>query len=519
MINVGTVAFNPIMALALLHASKYSPETDQAPIIICIHDKETDQLVLRSLLLFSARLPLDLVVVCNRDINDRNECNEISMQVEIETAQVRVGGYSVVTFLQDLGNISGTTQRHIVYLGGDPQNEMREIYCKNLIHLCLDSGNLDGAWIDTVKAVISWTYKASAMLHKAHQNSGFFLPSIKQQKTPLAISTSLENKQRNSALLSTKDGTIFSVYPGHDSSMTLLNHNGKLLAVLELERLFEIRYYALTNKNVVQMEKEFRRGYNELLVQAGMEMNSSNVIHDICVIPALNSKLLKLVMEKCIRCASWRETGHHASHASQAFYDSPFRKAIIFSFDGGGDFNQNFEIFLGDRSRQWNSLERVKMFQINLGYVYMQIATYVSEVTGNSERNATAPALHLSGRMMGYVALGKVRNSWVAPLEMVFNGHKHHSFLRTIIGKHPTIQDERDFAATGQHVFENILTKIFDEYIGLYPQNDGIVVSGGCALNVLSNRKLQMRYKIPFHVSSSPNGKNNCVTCDICYLV
>ena len=33
----------------------------------------------------------------------------------------------------------------------------------------------------------------------------------------------------------------------------------------------------------------------------------------------------------------WRVAGHHVAHASLAFYDSPFRTAVVFVMDGGGN--------------------------------------------------------------------------------------------------------------------------------------------------------------------------------------
>ena len=289
--------------------------------------------------------------------------------------------------------------------------------------------------------------------------------------------------------------------------MTLLDRNGEVQAVLELERLFELRYYALNNNDTVKMEAGFLWAYSELLRQAGIPTRVT-LSHAVCVVPAMDTAMdrdrLKRVMKKYVRCESWNETGHHEAHAIQAFYDSPLRTALIFSYDGGGDENQNFEVFLADR--RFKTMERIKIFRLNLGYVYMQIATHLSEVTHNAKRNATAPALHLSGRMMGYVALGKVRESWVAPLELIFRGRKMHDpAIGKILSEDPTIQDERDLAATAQMVFENILIEVFDEYISMFPSVGGIVVAGGCALNVLSNRKLQKRFQVPLHVSPSPN--------------
>ena len=295
--------------------------------------------------------------------------------------------------------------------------------------------------------------------------------------------------------------------------MTLLREDGGILAVLELERLFGHRYYGFP-VDEEELERAFSRGYAELLDQAGMihhgaKNGGEKILHKICVLPAAaTGKALETVMKKTLRCASWKFAGHHQSHAAQAFYDAPFRSALVLSYDGGGDVHQNFEVYLGEKRTSSSTpsfLELVMVHKMNLGTVYQECATYLQEVTGDKVRKEQYNRA-LSGKMMGYLALGKERPEWASPLERVYRGiASQETALRDLLGKAPTIPEQRDFAASCQTVFEQILFEVFDEHLTLYPSVDGIVVSGGCALNVLSNRKLQLRYGLPFHVSPAPN--------------
>ena len=500
--NTGTRRTNPLEALSLIQVMKYNHNsTSSSSLVIYLSSIPRDIPVLRSLMLFAARLPLDLIVVCDKT------CDETTLLVEMEAAQLKSGGHSVITFKTIKQYLDDTfydnnIQRNIFIRREDAH---REVMCSSSINTCFDSDSIETVWVDMVEAIVKWIYDASLNLHQKHQKYGMYLASSNSNSISTDTLTDTSTTNANANAKATSQGTTFSIYHGHDASMTILNQHGDILAVLELERLFERRYYAF-GKEIEEVENDFLKGYTELLVQANLE--ATHVTHAVCVLPSRHTVVLKTVVMKILTCETWKTVGHHESHAVQAFYDAPFsNSALIFSYDGGGDSNQNFEIYLATNSKgKGMEIERIKIYHMNLGYVYMQCATYLSEVTGNKIRNDTAPALHLSGRMMGYVALGKVKLDWMNEIENVFRGIKRHKpALGMLLGNSPTIQDERDFAATAQKVFENILIEIFDEHISLFPGIDGIVVSGGCALNVISNRILQKRYGIPFHVSPSPN--------------
>ena len=91
--NTGTRRTNPLEALSLIQVMKYNHNsTSSSSLVIYLSSIPRDIPVLRSLMLFAARLPLDLIVVCDKT------CDETTLLVEMEAAQLKSGGHSTMHF-------------------------------------------------------------------------------------------------------------------------------------------------------------------------------------------------------------------------------------------------------------------------------------------------------------------------------------------------------------------------------------------------------------------------------------
>ena len=324
-------------------------------------------------------------------------------------------------------------------------------------------------------------------------------------------------------MLSDSLSTTISVHWGHDACMTIADENGVVLANLELERLFERRYFLLIRKVYSDTENKgthyvpsledaaltLQVAYVQLLLQAGLP---SGTVHTIGVLPTYQTAVgfhseVKEMVRRVIPADRWVEAGHHLAHAIYGFFDSPFKSAIVFSYDGGGDGDQNFEIYLGDRTRVGGKKEVLEYIDVrftNFGFVYTELAIYVREVNPAGKNMSRFP-LHLAGKVMGYCALGKVRKAWKADVRDMYNGFTSPDNVAMLLGPNPSVQDERDLAATSQEVLEELMEETVAKYLLLFPMVDGIVMTGGCALNVLVNQRLRKKFKIPVHVPAAPN--------------
>merc|ERR1712048_682633 len=80
-----------------------------------------------------------------------------------------------------------------------------------------------------------------------------------------------------------------------------------------------------------------------------------------------------------LKVARWRHVDHHRAHALLGFYSSPFRSALILSYDGGGN-DGSFHVYAGF------GFEVKRLFKLgdNLGASYNTLAALMPEVTGPS---------------------------------------------------------------------------------------------------------------------------------------
>ena len=252
----------------------------------------------------------------------------------------------------------------------------------------------------------------------------------------------------------------------------------------------------------------------------------------------------------------WRNVDHHSSHANVGFFSSSFRSAVVVSFDGGGN-DGFFNVYVG----KYSHLKRIKRFDFNFGGMYRFLASLLPEVTGNSiEALCQHEILHAStsvdaneikllnfqnwlssqsntiekkiknvrslsypGKLMGYSATGRARDGpLLEELYGLFNNSGRLIDV-TYVGKLPPrhlleticsgIEGQRDAAATIQRAFETVavdaigaslLAASDGDIAALARSFDGIVLVGGCALNVLVNQLVAKRFGMRVFVPPNP---------------
>ena len=120
--------------------------------------------------------------------------------------------------------------------------------------------------------------------------------------------------------------TVIAVNTLHDSSISVLD--SPTLRNFELERLTRERYLDLSNRS--DLPTVLGRAMDVL----GSCLNLPSRF-DLCLHHG-DAKDQSLV-EEVINAEVHRSTrSHHLAHATTALYASPFREALIISFDGGG---------------------------------------------------------------------------------------------------------------------------------------------------------------------------------------
>ena len=124
--------------------------------------------------------------------------------------------------------------------------------------------------------------------------------------------------------------------------------------------------------------------------------------------------------------------------------------------------------------------------------------------------------MRLPGILMAYAALGRPRTEWRHGMRrLLVEGIYDARSGMPALQERAVLQDldergQRDFAATAQSVFEEIVADEVAEAMAVVRGEEpnvvvtSLIVTGGCALNVRANTVLQNRFGLPVYVPSSP---------------
>ncbi len=214
--------------------------------------------------------------------------------------------------------------------------------------------------------------------------------------------------------------------------------------------------------------------------------------------------------------ADIRRVDHHLAHAATAFYQSPFKRSLIISYDGGGN-DGTFRMFTGCREEGITPLS--VDFPLNLGIPYRALGSPIADIRKPDDGRELSNA----GKLMGLAAYGSVRPEWIPHFVAYYHGcskgvvapHQMYRWVLSHLGnlsEHIGISLERnalrqadafDFARTGQHVFEMLFLERVLPAIQQWALP--VCISGGCALNVLANQRLSEMIEVPVFVPPNPN--------------
>lgn len=204
----------------------------------------------------------------------------------------------------------------------------------------------------------------------------------------------------------------------------------------------------------------------------------------------------------------FRRFDHHASHAAGAFYQSDYEKALIFTYDGGGN-GSFFNVYVTDKRQK--PIRKFKSFDIDLGFPYMILADHMSDIRKDPLNIGN---LVYAGKLMGLCAYGVVNEEWLPHFKAFYKrfrysgdsysgGAETRASATVELFKAIGIWDESfelettryegqlswDMAATSQQAFEDVFMEFAEPWLKKY-DDFPVCLSGGCALNVILNARL-----------------------------
>ena len=236
-------------------------------------------------------------------------------------------------------------------------------------------------------------------------------------------------------------------------------------------------------------------------------------------------------LERYIDAENYIHCYHHESHAAGCFYQSPYKEALTFSFDGGGN-DGKFNVYHCVRGESPKVLQQVinpvfnhPHIHYDLGFPYMVFGEYLADIKYDPINIGN---LVYPGKIMGLASYGKIVDEWIPDFIEFYksdpNGVHHGEWdetghydyepklqkLAEAIGvkfnKHDRISGELGYniAATSQRAFEDCFLEVAKPYFEQYPDLP-VCIAGGCGLNIILNTRLVEEFKKDVFVGPNPN--------------
>lgn len=313
-------------------------------------------------------------------------------------------------------------------------------------------------------------------------------------------------------------------YHGSHNGALVVEKDGEILCVIEFERFMNYKNVGMTQYKVPRyivislqeilnwIEKEY--GITEF---DNCYFSSTDFIGE-----NFEGTHRPFQTNTMIKAKNFIHGSHHESHAAGVFYQSPYKEALVFSFDGGGDDGE-FNVYHIVRGQEMTRLaqllnptyNRPHLFY-NLGFAYMIFGQYFKDISmeGVADGNLIWP-----GKIMGLVSYGTWKEEWLEAFITFFkddpDGHNNEYMdkLNTLGEKIGVVFDINDrlsgqvaydVAATAQRAFEDCFIEVAKPYFEEYPDLP-ICITGGCALNILLNTRIKQEFNKEVFVGPNPS--------------
>jgi carbamoyltransferase len=319
-----------------------------------------------------------------------------------------------------------------------------------------------------------------------------------------------------------------SFYGSHNAAY-VVEENGKILLVLEVERLLNYKNSGMAQYMCPKVpDLLFLAEYIPQYIMKKLNITEFENCY------ALNSDVIidgHHRLEEKIPAKNYIHGHHHRSHAAGTFYQSPYEEAVVFSFDGGGN-DGKFNVYYANRNNSVQCLEDICNPTLNnphikydLGFPYMVFGHYLADI---KMEPLNIGNLVYPGKIMGLASYGNVNEEWLPHFIEFYkndpngahfgdwdeNGYYDYEPKLKQLGNaigvtfdtNNRLSDQvaYDVATTSQRAFEECFLEIATPYFDLFPDLP-ICITGGCGLNIILNTRLVEEFKKEVFVGPNPN--------------
>lgn len=331
--------------------------------------------------------------------------------------------------------------------------------------------------------------------------------------------------------------SLMGIHFSHDSTIAF-SPDGKRFVSFELERLIKERYFPIDYKFINR--KPYLTRESELIAKTVAKHIKSEFGEDALVIDSLtvdqlfptpevenNRKDFYYCLNKHFKINCEPKTiDHHRAHACSAFYQSPFEEALVVTYDGGGQKSNSKDAqFFTIHYMNKNGKDRLIVDNnIHICSLYNAFPYLTNDIRGNINS--------VPGKAMGMQSYGVVYETLYEKLKPIFYGHQWYytipetedtayidnRYIYQIIEEIFGVNAKKnklefwqgaDLLATVQYLFEEVVINTLKPYV--YKYNIPLVITGGGALNVLTNTRIKNEFKLPVFVPCNPNDTGTAI--------
>lgn len=291
-----------------------------------------------------------------------------------------------------------------------------------------------------------------------------------------------------------------AVHSWHNASAAVY-YEGDIVAVIEFERFINLKnasYFFF--QPIHTREYILKQIYNYLKDQFGFTKYDK-------FITGFGFQEMPEVYKDAIPANVYiKDESHHPCHAYGSFAQSPFKEALIISFDGGSN-DGFFNVYKGRRDED---LELLRTVGVDLGSHYHLMGLFCEEIKNYDPLTA-------AGKVLGLQSYGKVVEEWKETLKEFFkheppywaNLETRKKDLSTKLGielsENNKLSGENSYnlTRTAQEVFEEVFFEHVDDLVQQH--NLPIILTGGCALNITLNTHVKERYGRDVFIAPNSN--------------
>ena len=326
-----------------------------------------------------------------------------------------------------------------------------------------------------------------------------------------------------------------SFYGGHDANFTFYNVERNEFLTVELEKLIDVKHISWDLRRQTALRRPAHQldydalwhQLHHLLKTEGWSTRFQHLItgsyyRDFKQSP--DTRLNRADIPLPFDFNLWGpHKGHHKAHAIGAIAQLPPEKAVVLTVDGGGDDGVAGLWLLDRNNKKFKHVSYVTERTYSLGGIYRNDASHVPSIASNTHNY-----LDLAGKVMGLSGYGKdigynnisrtkgnklydkLRQSavWGSELSKFYTTYGSNNYLMMYPEKHDWREDA-DICATiqarSERLFDRMIEKNWPDFDDMLEQHDRqLIMSGGYAMNILNNKRIEEKYNCTVWVPPNP---------------